>query len=459
MKPNILLIMADQLRADAINLGKHTTKYTPNLDALAAKSICFNNAVTTSPICAPARASILASLYPHQMNIWDNKPHTFPAEASNWVKILSQQGYRTSVFGKTHYYPYNGSVPDMRLAENLLHAYGYDVVDEIPGVRVSGTLLSHLTALWEEQGYLNIMQQDLARRYSGKHTSTEPSPLPLELYPDIYVGTKALDYLSTYEEDHPFFCFVSFVGPHDPWDCPEQYSSLFKDQTMEKPLAPFVDKNPKRLQGNWDTEVHHPPLDLEDIEAVRRNYAGKVSLIDEQIGHIVNCLKEKGLWEDTLVIFTSDHGELLGDHHRLYKQNFLNAALKVPLFIKPPHIEQGRTSDALVELIDIGPTIVDYAHSEMDYPHSGRSLKPVLEEPTSNHRQRVFSEYNHEIMVWDGTWKLVVTEDLKPYLLFNLAEDPDEQVNVVGLYPEMEEQLLTSIVDHIDTTDFGFTQQ
>ena len=145
MRPNILLIMTDQFRKDAINAGRSCTKHTPSLDALLTESITCTHAITNSPICAPARASILSSLYPHQMKVWDNSAHTFPKDARNWVKILSEQGYHTSVFGKTHYYPYNGSVPDMREAEDLLHAYGYDVVDEIPGPRVSGTAL-HIRA-------------------------------------------------------------------------------------------------------------------------------------------------------------------------------------------------------------------------------------------------------------------------------------------------------------------------
>lgn len=459
MRPNILLIMTDQFRSDAINAGRGTTKHTPSLDMLLSESTSFTRAVTTSPICAPARASLLASLYPHQMHIWDNKPHTFPPEAKNWVKILKCLGYHTSVFGKTHYYPYNGSVPDMRDAEDLLHAYGYDVVDEIPGPRVSGTLLSHMTALWEEKGYRTLVQQDLQRRYAGKHTHTEPSPLPLELYPDVYVGNKAYDYLASYQEEEPFFCFVSFGGPHDPWDCPKQYTERFENQTMERPLAPFTDLNVDRTTGNWDTEVHHPPLDLEDIEAVRRNYAGKVSLIDEQIGRLATLLKEKNLWDDTLVIFTSDHGELLGDHHRLYKQNFLNPALLIPLLIKTPYQSRGQATDSLAELVDIGPTLVDYAQGEMDYPHCGRSLRSILEQQQEKQQKLVFSEYNHEIMAYDGEWKLVVNQRMEPYLLFNLIADPNEQLNVVTCHPHVEQALVAAIRNHLQATSFGFTNE
>ena len=460
MFPNILLIMTDQMRKDAVNLGQSECKHTPHLDALARTSIQFSCCVTTSPICAPARASLLSGLYPHQMGIWNNDPHTFPTDVKNWVKTLKGQGYRTSVFGKTHYYPYNGSVPDMREAEPLLHAYGYEEVDEIPGPRVSGTLLSHMTARWKAEGYLEMVRSDLARRYAGKHTCTEPSPLPLELYPDVYVGTKAIEYLSEYDHKKPFFCFVSFGGPHDPWDCPARYSERFASCTMETPRKPFKDLKMDRKRGVWDKELHHPPLDIGDLEQVRRNYAGKVSLIDEQIGRILDTLKKSGQWDQTIVIFTSDHGEMLGDYHRLYKQNFLGPSVEVPLFIKLPYQTTAQVCHSPVELIDLGPTIVEYAGTKLDFPQQGKSLRALCESKSEKVRDVVFSEYNREIMIHDGKWKMVVNKDKEPYLLFDLAHDPEEQLNVVGSYPRQERRLLSCIMKHLHDTDGeGFTHE
>ncbi|WP_332445908.1 sulfatase family protein [Sphaerochaeta sp.] len=459
-RPNILLIMTDQMRLDALNRGTSDTKYTPNLDWFATQAVQAAHCITNSPICAPARASILAGLYPHQMGIWDNSPHTFPPHAKNWVKALQQGGYRTSVFGKTHYYPYNGSVPDMREAEPLLHDYGYETVDEIPGPRVSAALLSHMTALWEEKGYRTRVSDDLERRYQGKHTCTEPSPLPLELYPDVYVGTKAHAYLDAYHHDDPFFCFVSFGGPHDPWDCPASYSKRFQSKEMEAPRPPFIDRYPNRPLGNWDHEVLHPPLHSEDIEQVRRNYAGKVSLIDDEIGKLFSLLVQKGWWDDTLVLFTSDHGELLGDYNRLYKQNFLGPALEVPFLIKSPSNSQAKTIQTPIALLDIGPTLVDYAHLCLDYPQQGKSLRALLEGTAEPSQTIVFSEYKEEIMAWDGRWKVVVNKDLDPYLLFDLLTDPAEHLNLAGGGLEAEARLRQSIIGHLQTTaHLGFTME
>ena len=453
MRPNILFIMTDQLRYDAISEKEGSSRYTPNLDALADCAVQFTNCFTTSPICAPARASLLSALYPHQMGIWNNDPHIFPKKAKNWVKILKAQGYRTSIFGKTHYYPYNGSVPDMRQAEPLLAAYGYDDIDEIPGPRVSGKLLSHMTALWKEKGYLDIVREDLQRRYSGKHTCTEPSPLPLSLYPDVYVGSKANEYLRAYDRSEPFFCFVSFGGPHDPWDCPTEYSKRFDSCKMQTPRPCFTDNNPDRPQGVWDEEQHHPPLDMQDIEAVRKNYAGKVSLIDEQIGMLFDTLRKKNVWDDTLIIFTSDHGEMLGDCQRLYKQNFLEPSVHIPLLVKQPYQTTAVQSNALVELLDIGPTFVDYAETTMDYPAEGISLRGLCEQTQESIRGVQFSEYNQEIMVFDGRWKLVVNKEKEPYLLFDLESDPFEQSNVVTFHPDEEVRLLKAIERHLQETE------
>ncbi len=457
-KPHILLLMTDQFRFDAINLNERKTKHTPNLDELAQSSVQFTNCITNSPICAPARASLLSGLYPHQMGIWDNSPHIFPKDVKNWVKMLQCLGYHTSVFGKTHYYPYNGSVPDMREAEPLLHSYGFETVDEIPGPRVSGTLLSHMTALWEAQGYRKLVQEDLDRRYAGKHTCNEPSPLPLDLYPDTYVGQKANTFLQEYKEEEPFFCFVSFGGPHDPWDCPQTYTRRFESVQMEPPCPSFIDAYPKRKRGNWDEGPHHPPLDCEDIPDVRRNYAGKVSMIDEQIGIILATIKERGWWENTLILFTSDHGEMLGDYGRLYKQNFLNPSLRIPLLVKPPGAIQKSQCPALVELLDLGPSIVDWAQGTLAYPQMGASIKNLIENREKHLHQVVFSEYKGEIMAWDGTWKLVVNNSREPYLLFNHDQDPNEQVNLAGGNLKDETRLLKEIENHlIRTQHIGFS--
>ena len=433
-RPNVLFIMTDQLRADAIACCGPGLAHTPNLDALAKRGTLFSQCRTVSPICAPARAALLAGLYPHQLGIWYNAPHTFPSAIPNWVKTLKAAGYHTSVIGKTHYYPYNGSVPDMRQAELLINSYGYDYVDEIPGPRVSGHLLSHMTAIWQDKGYLEKVREDLASRYNGNHAVTRASVLPLELYPDVYVGQQAAGYLEAYSDPEPFFCFVSFGGPHEPWDCPREYSARFDDVATPPALEAFADACPGRPRGVWDQGPHHPPFSPEDVIAIRRNYAGKTSLIDDQIGSILRALAGTGRLDDTIIIFTSDHGEMNGDHGRLYKENFLESSVRVPLIAQVPGCPAAR-SEALVELQDIGPTILELAGFEPGFSQCGISFAGLIGntgDQSHPHRPIVFSEYDREIMVYDGRWKLVVNQQSEPYLLFDLGSDPAESLNLAG---------------------------
>jgi arylsulfatase len=453
-KPNILFIMTDQMRADALGCMGKGPANTPNLDNLAKTGTLFSNCTTVCPICAPARAALLSGLYPHQMDLWNNNPHTFPSEARNFVKDLKDNGYRTSVFGKTHYYPYNGSVPDMREAEPLIHSYGYDDVDEIPGPRVSGHLLSHMTARWQELGIWDDVRKDLASRYTGNEAIARPSVLPLELYPDVYVGTTAGAYLREYAYDQPFFCFVSFGGPHDPWDCPREFAEQFDQTSMPEPLPLFTDCNTQRPTGVWDSNNHTPPFSDEDVQAIRRDYAGKVSLIDSQIGNLIAILEEKNMLDNTIIVFTSDHGEMNGDYGRLYKYNFFESSLKVPLIIRIPN-QAPFVSDAIVELIDLGPTIMELSGNNLKHEQCGKSQASVmLRKNMQNVRDFAISEYEHEYMITNGTWKMVINERQQPYLLFNLKDDPLEQFNLAGCqeYVATELELLGMIRDFIKQT-------
>jgi choline-sulfatase len=358
----------------------------------------------------------------------------------NWVRALRDSGYRTSVIGKTHYYPYNGSVPDMREAEPYIQSLGYQDVDEIPGPRVSGTILSHMTAAWRDLGLMEMVRQDLGLRYSGNQAVARESVLPLEWYPDVYVGRKAVEYLSAYDRKEPFFCCVSFGGPHDPWDCPRDYAAPFDNAVVPEPLPAFKDRNPARPRGTWDKRPEYPGFSPEDAASIRRNYAGKVSLIDDQIGKILALLETRGLRDKTLVVFSSDHGEMNGDQGRLYKSNFLESALRVPLIIDiPGHANaadaKNSICDALVELVDLGPTFLEAAGVESPRGQMGRSVLGCMDSAgkrnhQTRHREFQISEYDHEAMIFDGRWKLAANAQGEAYLLFDLDRDPGEQENL-----------------------------
>ncbi|MCF7943566.1 MAG: sulfatase-like hydrolase/transferase [Spirochaetia bacterium] len=471
-QPNILFIMTDQMRADALGCMGISPARTPHLDALAQAGTLYTNCFTNSPLCAPAQASLLAGLYPHQTGVWNNDPHTFPADAENWVRRIRDRGYKTCVIGKTHYYPYNGSVPDMREAEDLIQAYGYEDVDEIPGPRTSGYLLSHMTNIWRESGFWVKVREDIDSRYRGNHAIARESVLPISLNPDIYVGQQTKKYLAEAALKEPWFCFVSFGGPHDPWDSPDCYTDRFLKQTMPAPLGPVADVYPDRPEGRWDILPPYPPFSLEDVQAIRRNYAGKVSLIDEQIGEILAVLDERGMRDSTIVVFTSDHGEMNGDHERLYKSNFLESSIKVPLIIYDPRRAEDRgVNSELVELIDIGPTLFELAggmeqtdSSEQTGGTGEKSSRNELRLPyrqfgqslvSSPGRDFVISELDNEIMIRTPLWKMVLNQEKQPCMLFDLDGDPEELYNLAGGNPfrEIENELKVLVQQFLDLTE------
>ena len=355
--PNVLFLMTDQQRADAMSCSSDGSWVkTPNLDRIAAEGVRFTNCTTTTPICIPARVTLATGLYPHNTHVWSNLNYALPETAQTWMRVLRDMGYRTSIFGKTHLHPHRG---DLRDREYLLHAWGLDDVDEIGGPRASAAVMSHMTARWEEKGLLEAYRADFAERFANKPHVARPSVLPLEEYADVYVGQKAKQYLSTYDHNQPWFCWVTFGGPHEPWDAPEPYASMYDPAAMPEPQPrPTEADSDKRPQGWLDTymERRTPKFDDGDQAAMRANYAGNVSLIDDQIGEILATIEQRGELDNTIIAFTSDHGEMNGDWDLIYKMNFLDSSARVPLLFRSPKTvnEGGKVIDAPVENIDLG---------------------------------------------------------------------------------------------------------
>ena len=250
-----------------------------------------------------------------------------PEDVKTWMRAIRDLGYRTSMFGKTHLHPHRG---DLREREHLINAYGLDDVDEIGGPRASAAVMSHMTQMWEEKGLLESYREDFRERFANKPHVARPSVLPLEDYADVYVGQRTKEYLEAYDRDEPWFCWMSFGGPHEPWDAPEPYASMYDPEAMPAPV-PRPDE-PPRPQGVLDLMLERlsPRFDPGDEGAMRANYAGNVTLIDDQIGAVLSVIEARGEMDNTVIGFTSDHGEMNGDWGLIYKMNFLDGALRVP---------------------------------------------------------------------------------------------------------------------------------
>jgi len=425
-KPNILFIMTDQFRHDAIGCVNGWMK-TPNLDRLCRQGVRFSNTFSNSLECVPARFSLATGLYPHQSGIWSNMAITLNPHIENWMQAVAAAGYSTSLFGKTHLHR---TKHDLRKGLPLLQAYGFQTASETTGPPGNTRTLSDMTEAWREKGAWDAFIVDAEERAEASHFEAHPTPLPLDLYYDVYVPQAAKRYLGGLPKDAPWFCCVSFGGPHPPYDTPEPYASLY-DPAKIPPPAPRmhdVDEEHGRLRKMFHKRRHSPDLSPSEIAVLRAYYAGAISLIDEQIGELLSAIEARGELDNTLIVFTSDHGEMDGDQGLFGKANGLDGAAKVPLIVVPPGrgSKAGTASAALVELMDAGATIADYAGAEFPQISNAISLRAMLEGKKENHRDFVVSEFDEHYVLVTPEWKCEFDEELKSELLLDRINDPGE---------------------------------
>jgi choline-sulfatase len=293
-----------------------------------------------------------------------------------------------------------------------------------------------MTERWKSLGLLEAFQKDMKERGGKNRTLVRPSVLPLSEYYDVYVGQRAKDYLHNYNRPQPWFCWVSFAGPHEPWDTPEPFATMYRPEDMP---APF-ERPPGRKgapTGELDRRfVESPRGGIPNAKELRASYAGKVSLIDDQVGQILGDIEARGELDRTVVLFTSDHGEMNGDYDLIHKSNFLNPAVRVPFIVSTPEIrdssQAGATNDSPAEWFDAGPTLAELAGAKLDYAQFARALGPTLRDPKLEHRDFAISELLQEIMYLDRDWKMMLNRKGEPYRLFDVKNDPQEMEDLVG---------------------------
>jgi arylsulfatase len=462
-KPNILLLLTDQHRWDALGCSGGWVA-SPNLDRIAAEGVVFSNCVTAAPVCVPARLSLAVGRYPHNLGVWSNRRVTLAPTAPTWMRGLRDSGYRTSLFGKTHLHPHDGG--DLRDREHLLHAYGFDDVDEVPGPHAASRITCHMTDEWQKRGLLHAFRCDMERRRNAAFPIVRPSPLGLDDYYDTYVGRAAVSYLRAYDSPKPWFCWVGFPGPHEPWDVPEPYASMYVAADMPEPIpypSHWYRGHQSRALGWLDQRLTRqgPLITTSLAKKLRANYAGSISLIDRLIGEIIAALLTRGMFDHTVVIFTSDHGEMAGDFGLLMKSVMLDGAVRIPLLIRTPATARKargmRVVPYPVELIDIGPTLVELAGGFSPQQQFGRSLVPVLERREAAHRSEAIIEHRREITLFNHRWKMTLNASGKPYLLFDRREDPYEWKNLAGrkAYTSLERALIDQIAVRFDGACLG----
>ncbi|MEZ4719739.1 MAG: sulfatase-like hydrolase/transferase [Caldilineaceae bacterium] len=437
-RPHIVFIITDQQRFDTIRALGFPYMDTPNLDRLVNEGVTFTNCHITAPSCAPSRASIFTGYYPHTTGILKNAD----LWRHSWVESLAAAGYTCINIGKMHTYPYHTPLGfhERYVVENkdryLEERYYFDEWDKA----------LHARGLVKQQRELYRQLPDYADRLGAFEWE-----LPEDMHSDMFVGNLALWWLQTKPMPAgPLFMQIGFPGPHPPYDPTPAYAAPYLERDL--PISPVTDDDlagqPPPFQAmrihnsqvDHDSVVHQLEPTPEQRHRQRAYYLANVTMIDHKIGEILQTLDERGYLDNTVVIFTSDHGDALGDHGHSQKWTMYDIITRMPLVVwSPGRFDGGRTVDDLCQLMDIGPTILDLAGVPVPESMEAQSLLPALAGISWEPRPYVFAEHSRDgilqetefmTMVRSRTWKLVHFLDEPFGQLFDLINDPGEMHNL-----------------------------
>jgi len=438
-RPNILWICTDQQRYDTIHALGNPAIRTPNLDRLVSEGVAFTRTYTQSPVCSPSRASFLSGYYPSTIHVNRNGNAYFPDKVRLITRTLADVGYDCGLAGKLHLSACDGRVekrPDD----------GYRVFKWSHHPRAEDCWPT------EERGYQGWLQKQgvdwdkayLADAPDGMSIQDVYSPgIAAEFHQTTWCAEEAIAFMRE-QRDGPWLMSVNPFDPHPPLDPPKEYLDLMDVDSMPMPLFRSEELESQRDFGDIDHQTTEPesPFDYDARSMVAAYYA-QIELIDDQVGRMLEALEETGQRENTVVIFASDHGEMLGDHGlRLKGCRFYEGAVHVPLIISwPGHFQSGLISDGLVELIDLYPTLLEATGQPVPPDTQGKSLLPILTGEADHHIHRKFvrCEYHdalvaghasHANMIYDGRYKLVVYHGHDIGELYDLERDPDEFENL-----------------------------
>ena len=434
-QPNILLITPDQMRFDAMGCAGNPVVKTPNLDKLAEGGVLFSNAFAQNAVCQPSRASIITGQYPHAHGVRDNCFKLSPS-IQTLPGLLSGAGNRTVAVGKMHFEPFDAlyGFESRRIAEDK--SGGYD---------------DHYRRYLTEKGLRHLSPDVMWKERTMEALVGMTSPLSEEDYIDSWCGRETIEEIRK-KDRRPFFIWTGFPSPHVPTDPPKPWADMYpEDEIEEPPVHPeeWESKPPEMKQGVY--------VEAEQRRRFIAHYYAMVSLIDRWVGEIVDCLQETGQYDNTLIIFSTDHGDYAGWHGKIAKGVCLYEDLiHIPFIVHwPGGLGAGSESIALVELVDILPTILDYAGVDIPWGIQGFSLRPILEKEKASIRDFAFAEYFYQKAIRTQDWKLIYYAG-KPYgELFDMREDPHELRNVLALprYRDTVRQLGRELKQYCETSN------
>ena len=432
-RPNLIFILADQMRGDCLGCEGHPVIETPNLDHFAARGVRFRHAYSAVPSCIPARSILLTGMNqwhtgvlgmgPGQGPIPNDFPHTLAGE-------LAIAGYRTHLVGKGHFSPQRASM-----------GFQSQELDE-SGRMIADNLKDDYRAWFDREKGRDLTPDDHGVFWNA--WQSRPWHTEEYLHPSAWTMSRAIQFLAERDASAPFFLNISFARPHSPYVPPQPYFDLYERGHTP---SPFV--------GDW-AEMHDNPFDGTDVNAwrgrlstqrihrARSGYYGEITFIDTQIGRLKNWLErhQPDTLQNTWLIFTSDHGDMVGDHHLWRKTYAYEGSARVPLMIVPPPgyevTAKNRVVDQVVELRDMLPTLLDVAGVALPKAVDGRSLVPLVRGERPDWRPYVHGEHctcyapEQEMQyVTDGHRKYVWLPRIGVKQFFNLDADPGEGTNLI----------------------------
>lgn len=437
-RPNIILIITDQQRYETIRSLGYEYMDTPHLDRMVDEGVAFSQCHITAPSCAPSRASLFTGTYPHTTGILKNAD----AWKKSWVSDLSNSGYYCVNVGKMHTWPMDTKLGfhERYVVENkdrfLEERYFYDEWDK--GL--------HARGLVKQQRSIYRLRPDYRERMGAFEWE-----LPEDMQSDMFVGNMATWWLDTKPKpEGPLFMEIGFPGPHPPFDPTERFIEKYRGKELPFPKIsrediagqpePFKHLREHNMEVDHDSVVHLDDPSDETMQRLWEYYLANVSMIDEKVGEIFESLEKGGYLENSVVFFTSDHGEALGEHGHIQKWTMYDCITKVPLVAwSPNRFKGGQKVDALCQLMDVGPTVLDLAEVEKPEWMEAETLLPALKGEAFEGRPYVIAEHGRDVllstvdfvtMIRTKEWKLVQFLDEPFGQLFDLKNDPAEEINL-----------------------------
>ncbi|RPI48331.1 MAG: choline-sulfatase, partial [Betaproteobacteria bacterium] len=422
-RPNIVLVMADQIAAPALPVYGHPVVKTPHLEALAAQGVVFDAAYCNFPVCAPSRFSMLTGMLATRIGAYDNAAE-FPASCVTIAHYLRLLGYHTALCGKMHF-----------IGPDQLHGYHERLTTDIIGSDFA------LTADWSETVPSSPAGATLKTVLDAGHCVRS---LQIDYDDEVeHCAIQKLYDLARAPEQQPFFLTVSFTHPHAPFTSPLEHWQRYRDDEIDMPAVPPLPEAAQDMQTRWLAQARRSddyPITADIVRNARHAYYGMISYIDDKLGRIVQTLRNTALDRDTIVVFLGDHGEMMGERGMWFKSTFYEWSCRVPMIVSAPTRFAPRRVPQVVSLVDLLPTLLALAGDdkapELVEPVDGCSLVPLLEgRPPAQWPDTAVSEYTADgvlapcRMVRRGPYKYIFVHGHDAQL-FRLDRDPRELDNL-----------------------------